>query len=225
MADTRGASEILSAEALGFWRPIDRTKSGVDFLRDGEKMRKLIMWNLVTLEGFFEGAKPWDLDFHNLVWGEDMNQFSLEQLRNADMLLFGRRTYEGMAAYWKTVEGEDDDVARLMNSLPKAVFSRTLQTADWNNTRLVSGDAEKAVRELKDQPGKDLFVMGSADFSAFLMKAGLFDEYRLGVVPVVLGKGNPLFKAEAGGLKMRLMEARPMKSGALIVSYAPVQGE
>jgi dihydrofolate reductase len=111
-------------------------------------MRRLIMWNLLTLDGFFEGAASWDLDFHRDVWGGELERFSIEQLRTADMLLFGRVTYEGMAAYWQTAQGEDAD---LMNSLPKAVCSRTLGRAEWKNTKLIGGDAASEVLELKRQ--------------------------------------------------------------------------
>jgi dihydrofolate reductase len=87
-------------------------------------MGKLIMWNLVTLDGYFEGPKHWDLDFHHQVWGEDLERFAIKQLEAAEGLLFGRITYEGMAAYWQTAEGT---VADFMNSLPKLVASRTLR--------------------------------------------------------------------------------------------------
>ena len=87
-------------------------------------MRKLIMWNVITLDGCFEGEKKWDLSFHNKVWGPELQELGLEQLRNADFLVFGRVTYEGMAAYWKKAEGENNETARLMNSIPKLVFSK-----------------------------------------------------------------------------------------------------
>jgi dihydrofolate reductase len=93
----------------------------------GLAMSKLIMWNLMTLDGFFDGAENWALDWHQYAWGEELERTSVEQLRAADMLLFGRVTYEGMAAYWKTAQGE---VATYMNSLPKVVFSRTLLKVD-----------------------------------------------------------------------------------------------
>ncbi len=179
-------------------------------------MRKVIMWNLVTLEGFFEGPKPWDLDWHETVWGEELERLSLEQLRSADMLLFGRVTYQGMAAYWPTARGE---VADLMNGIAKTVFSNTLQKAEWNNTRLVRGKAEAGVAELKKLPGKDMFIFGSAELSAGLTRAGLIDEYRLALSPVLLGSGTPLFKPGHEQVKLRLLEARALKSGAVVVRY------
>ena len=95
-------------------------------------MTKLIMWNLLSLDGYFEGAKSWDLDFHQSVWGDELERLSLEQLSSADGLLFGRITYEGMAAYWQTATGE---IADLMNRLPKVVV--------WTNTRTRQLDQHK----------------------------------------------------------------------------------
>jgi dihydrofolate reductase len=124
--------------------------------------------------------------------------------------VFGRRTYEGMAGYWPSAEGE---IAELMNTVPKVVFSRTLEKALWKNTRLVKDDAAEEVAKLKQEPGKDLFIFGSADLSATLTRHGLIDEYRLGLTPVVLGGGNPLFKLSPQRLPLRLVEARPLRSG------------
>ncbi|HEX2081150.1 MAG TPA: dihydrofolate reductase family protein [Longimicrobium sp.] len=181
-------------------------------------MRKLIMWNMVTLDGFFEGTRPWDIDFHNAGWGEELQRFSTEQMSTADLLLFGRRTYEGMAQYWTTAQGETAD---RMNGIQKVVFSRTLTSADWANSRLVSTDAAEEVARLKQEPGKDILVFGSADLCASLTRAGLIDEYRLGVNPIVLGQGNPLFKPGSGQMKMRLLETRPLKTGCVLLFYAP----
>ena len=181
-------------------------------------MRNLIMWNMVTLDGFFEGPKSWDLDWHEYVWGEELERFSLEQSESADMLLFGRVTYEGMAAYWSSAEGE---IAEFMNKVPKVVFSRTLERADWNNTRLVKAGAEEEVAKLKQQPGKDMYIFGSAELCATLMRGGLIDEYRLGINPIILGGGNPLFKPMPDRMRMKLLEARPLRSGCVILRYQP----
>ena len=181
-------------------------------------MRRLIVWNLVTLDGFFEGPKRWDIDWHEYVWGEELEQFSLEQAASADTLLFGRVTYQGMADYWPSAT---EEIADFMNNVPKIVFSRTLQQATWNNTRLVRERAEEEVVRLKQQPGKDLLIFGSADLSSTLMRHGLIDEYRLGLTPVVLGGGNPFFKASPDRLKMTLVDARPLKSGCVILHYQP----
>lgn len=181
-------------------------------------MRKVIMWNMVTLDGFFEGPKSWDIDWHEYAWGDELEQLSIEQSKAVGMLLFGRLTYQGMAAYWSSATGE---IADFMNSVPKVVFSRTIEKAEWNNTRLVKGSAEEEVARLKQQTGKDLFIFGSANLSSTLTEHGLIDEYRLGLNPIVLGSGNPLFKASSDRIKMKLVEARPLKSGCVILRYQP----
>jgi dihydrofolate reductase len=181
-------------------------------------MRRLLIWNLMTLDGFFEGAQPWNLDFHEYAWGEELEQLSLEQLRAADLLLFGRKTYEGMAAYWAPEEGE---IADFMNSMPKIVVSTTLTKADWANTRLVSEAPEAEVARLKTLPGKDILVFGSAELCDTLLRAGLVDEYRIGLAPVVLGEGAPLFKPAPEPLRMELLEARPLSNGCVILRYRP----
>jgi dihydrofolate reductase len=181
-------------------------------------MRKVILWNLVTLDGFFEGPERWDLDWHDTVWGEELEQLSIEQLRSADTLLFGRVTYEGMAGYWPSAQGE---IADLMNSIRKVVFSRTLDRADWNNTLLVKANAEDKVAELKQQPGRDIYIFGSAKLAGALMERGLIDEYRLGLAPLVLGRGTPLFKPSPHLTTLKLLEARPLKSGCVILRYEP----
>ncbi len=176
------------------------------------------MWNLVTLDGFFEGPKSWELDWHDSVWGDELERYSIEQSKSTGMLLFGRVTYEGMASYWPSQKGE---IADFMNTIPKIVFSKTMKKAEWNNTTLVKGNALEEVAKLKRQPGKNMFVFGSANLSSTLLEHDLFDEIDLALAPVILGRGNPLFKASPDRLKMKLLEARPLKSGGVILRYEP----
>jgi dihydrofolate reductase len=178
-------------------------------------MRRLVMWNMITLDGYFEGAKKWDLDFHNRGWGEELEQLSTEQLSTADMLLFGRRTFEGMAQFWPNETGE---IADAMNAIPKVVFSRTLGEAAWSNSRVVA-DAEPEVRRLKAEDGKDMFIFGSAELCASLEP--LIDEYRIGLNPILLGQGTPLFKAKPRSQNLKLLEARSLKTGCVLLRYAP----
>jgi dihydrofolate reductase len=184
-------------------------------------MRRLVVWNVVTLDGFFEGETPWDIAFHETVWGDELDAFSREQLAEVGTVLYGRRTYEGMAGYWTTANGE---TAAMMNAVPKAVISNTLETADWNNTRLLKGRAEDAVRALKAEDGKDVYVFGSAELIDALRKAGLVDEYRLCIAPVLLGRGNPMFKEAGARLGLDVASARVLKSGGLLVFYRPKAG-
>jgi len=117
------------------------------------------------------------------------------------------------SGYWSTAAGE---VADFMNSVLKMVFSRTLDAAEWKNTRLVKGDAVEEVGKLKGESGKDLFIVGSANLSSTLMLHGLIDEHRLGLTPVILGGGSPLFKPGLERRNVKLLEARPLKSGCVI---------
>jgi dihydrofolate reductase len=182
-------------------------------------MSKLILWNLLTLDGFFEGINRWELEWHRYALGEEFDRFALEQLRSADKLLFGRVTYEGMAAFWPSADGE---IARLMNSLPKVVFSRSLTSVGWAQTTLVKDDAAAAVAKLKREGTRNLLVFGSATLSASLMDAALFDEYRFGITPIILGRGRPFFHERMHRLGLRLLESRVLSSGCVILRYEPV---
>jgi dihydrofolate reductase len=177
------------------------------------------MWNLISLDGFFEGTEPWSLDWFQSLFDGELEQYALEQLHSAGALVFGRATYEGMAAYWSSASGE---IAGLMNRLPKVVFSRTLDRAEWQNTSLVKGDVAAEVGRLKRVAKGQIFLFGSADLSATLMREGLFDEYRLCIVPVVLGNGKPLFGRNTARLNVKLLEARPLSSGCVLLRYEPV---
>lgn len=175
------------------------------------------MWNLMSLDGYFEGPNR-DISWFEEVWGEELEQFSLEQGHSADALLFGRVTYEMMANYWPSATGE---IADFMNALPKVVASRTLQNADWHNTRVIGENVPEEIARLKNELGKDIYLFGSADLSAGLIPHGLIDEFRICVAPVALGGGTPLFKDSPERLKLRLLEARPIATGAVILRYQP----
>src|SRR5205809_7654258 len=128
-------------------------------------MRKVIMWNVVSLDGFFEGARSWDLGWHDSIWGDELERISIDQLKSADMLLFGRATYEGMASFWSSAKGE---VADLMNQIRSVVLSRSLDKGSWNNTSLVKANALEEVAKPTRQPGRVIFMFGSAKLSSTL---------------------------------------------------------
>lgn len=175
------------------------------------------MWNVMTLDGYFEGNQNWDLSFHNTVWGEELEQLSIEQLNAADYLVFGRVTYEGMAAYWTQEKGE---VADLMNSIPKIVISKTLKSTDWNNTILISDNASEEIKKLKEQGGKDIYVFGSANLSETFINDDLFDEYRICVAPVLLGSGQPLFRQGIASKNLSLISTQQLTTGGVILKYS-----
>ena len=179
-------------------------------------MRKLIMWNVITLDGYFEGNQNWDLSFHNVVWGQELEKLSIEQLNSADYLVFGRVTYEGMADYWTKEEGE---IAGLMKKIPKLVFSKTLKSADWNNTTLIKENASAEIKKLKEEGGRDMYVFGSANLSETFINDDLFDEYRIGIAPVILGSGRPLFKPGISSKNLSLVSTQQLLTGGVVLKY------
>ena len=185
-------------------------------------MARLILFNMMTVDGFFEGMNR-EIDWHNV--DGDFNEFAIEQLNNASLLIFGRVTYELMASYWPTPEAVKDDpvVAGKMNSLGKIVFSNTLKKADWNNTRLIKGDPVKECNALKAKHDKDIYIFGSANLAAALRNEGVIDEYRMIVNPLILGNGNVLFKPSRKRLSLRLIRSRIFNNGNVLLCYEPVK--
>ncbi len=146
--------------------------------------------------------------------------FNRDLVFNADALLFGRKTYQIWAAFWPTAAG-DEDLARRVNGIPKYVVSKTLQRADWNNSTIISSDVVEQVRRLKDQPGGDLLVYGSADLVDELLKQDLIDEYRLLFYPVILGSGKHEFRDGIDTHHLRLVGSRTFSSGVVLLTYVP----
>ena len=183
-------------------------------------MRKMIFFMLTTLDGFYEGPNK-EIDWHNV--DEEFNEFAIEQLNSVDVLLFGRVTYELMASYWPTPAATTNDpiVADKMNSLPKIVFSKTLSSVEWQNTRLVKENIAEEISKLKQQPGKDLIIFGSSDLAVTLIQHGLIDEYRIMVNPVVLGNGKSLFKGINHKLNLKLLKTKTFRSGNVLLYYQP----
>lgn len=185
-------------------------------------MRKVIFFMLTTLDGFFEGPNH-EIDWHNV--NEEFNEFAINQLNEVDILLFGRVTYQLMASYWPTHEAIKNDpiVADKMNNLAKIVFSKTMEKADWNNTRLIKEHIGEKVRELKQLPGKDMIIFGSSDLAVTLTKLGLIDEFRIMVNPVVLGNGKSLFKGINTRLNLKLLKTKTFSSGSVLLYYQPLR--
>lgn len=179
-------------------------------------MRRLIVSNMMSLDGLFEGPNG-ELDWH--VVDEQFFDYAKDMLRSADTILFGRKTYELMANYWPSAPR--DEIADKMNGLEKVVFSKTLDKADWKNCRMVRGDAAEEVLKLKQLSGnnKDMVILGSATLASSLLQRGLIDEYRVIVNPVLLHDGNLLFKGITQKIKLKLKESRALDSGVAILYY------
>lgn len=179
-------------------------------------MKKLIMWNVISVDGYFEGEKPWDLDFHNYAWGEELNRFGIEQLSSAEAIVYGANTYKGMAAHWSIAKGE---TAEQMNKIKKYVCSKSLEKADWNNTEILK-DAITDITHIKTEGEGNIFLFGSAILSDSLIKAKLIDEFRLLISPVLLGKGRHLFSKGFPEQQLTFLESHPFTTGGVLLRYA-----
>jgi dihydrofolate reductase len=182
-------------------------------------MRKIFAFLMVSLDGYHEGQQH-ELDWHNV--DAEFHDFAVAQLDEADTLLFGRKTYQMMAEFWPTDAGlrGDPEVAARMNSLPKLVISRSQTSPGWTPVTVLSGDVAAQLAALKEQPGKDIALLGSSELAASLLDAGLLDELRLMVNPVALGTGHPVL-AGARRTALELDAIRQFASGNVLLTYLP----
>ncbi len=183
-------------------------------------MRKIIVSNYVTLDGFIAGPNG---EFDWFVWDEETAEYSKGLLKSIDAILFGRVTYELMAGYWPTASppAEDQVIIDAMNNLPKIVFSKTLEKVAWKNSRLVKKNIANEVATLKQQPGRDIVIYGSGSIVSTLTQLGLIDEYRIFVNPVVLGSGKPMFKGLNDRLNLNLLTTKTFNCGVVLLHYQP----
>jgi dihydrofolate reductase len=182
-------------------------------------MRKLIVFNQVSLDGYFTDAKG------DMSWAhksdQEWNAFVEGNATSGGVLLFGRITYQMMESYWPTPAAAKHDpvVADRMNHLPKVVFSRTLDRASWTNTKLVKGDPVSETRRMKQGPGQDLVIFGSGTLISSLAEADLVDEFQLVVNPVVLGKGRTMFEGITRRLDLERTSTRAFGNGNVLLCY------
>jgi dihydrofolate reductase len=180
-------------------------------------MTRLILQMGISIDGFaaaLDGSQPW------LDEPEDdaAKQWKLDTVRGADAHLMGRVTYLDMASHWPSSESA---YAAPMNDIPKVVFSKTLQTAEWAETRIASGDLDDEIESIKARPGGYVIAYGGAQFARALIRGSLVDEYRLNVQPAALGTGMPIFTELAEPLKLELVEARAFAAGNVGHVYTP----
>ena len=175
----------------------------------------------MSLDGFIEGpngAMDW------LTSGEEDWKEMFKDLESVDTYLLGRRMFPGYSAYWRslltdpTSPKDELTFARLADKSQHIVFSNTLTTVDWENTRIATDPAAE-IQQLKKQPGKDMVIWGGAGLAGSFINLGLIDRYRIVLNPTVLGGGKPLFRDILRGRKLQLIESRPLKSGATILWY------
>jgi len=188
-------------------------------------MRKLDVFNSVSLDGYFTD-KNGDISWaHEVKKDAEWDAFVAGNASGEGMLLFGRKTYDLMASFWPTPEAVQmmPEVAKGMNSLPKLVFSRTMDKATWNNTKLVKSDPAAEVRKLKKESGPDMVIFGSGRIISQLAPEGLIDEYQFVVVPVVLGGGRTMFEGVKKRLNLKLIKTRSFGNGNVLLCYEPVR--
>lgn len=188
-------------------------------------MRRIIVDCLISLDGYLADANG-EIDWFTQEEGFNQSEgeaWSLEMLRRADTILFGRVTFEGMAEFWPSEWARKNmaEIARYLNGTAKIVFSKTLKTTAWENTTILPAPTKEVVLELKQRAGRDMLVLASSSLVSSLMRDGLIDEYRIRIVPVVLGAGRPLFKDQKERHRLRLVSCQPFKTGVLALHYEP----
>jgi dihydrofolate reductase len=184
-------------------------------------MRKLSVFNFVSLDGCFEGPVQGDISWHR--HDDEGRAFTAEKLAQGNMLLFGRITYDIMSSYWPTEDGRrnEPDVAEGMNSAEKIVFSRTMENASWSNTTVMKDDIVDRVREMKRSEGKNMSILGSGSIVTLFAQHGLIDEYQIMVDPVVLGNGRRIFDGIGKRLSLTLIDTKVFRSGSVLLRYKP----
>jgi dihydrofolate reductase len=184
-------------------------------------MRKVVVFNQVTLDGFFtdmSGDMSWA---HKNKEDAEWNAFASDNASSGGVLLFGRITYELMASYWPTPQAMKDApaVAQGMNRLPKVVFSRTLDKATWSNTRLVKEGVAAEIRKMKAEPGPTMVILGSGSIVSQLAQEDLIDEYQIILNPIVLGRGKTMFEGIKQKFTLKHTKTRAFANGNVLVCY------
>jgi dihydrofolate reductase len=185
-------------------------------------MRKLIVFNSISLDGYFVDQKG-DMSWaHN--GSAEFDAFVEENAKGGGVLVFGRKTYDLMVSFWPTPMAAQayPVVAERMNNLQKVVFSKTMDKPSWNNTRLLKGNIAAEIRKMKQEPGVDMVIMGSGSIVSQLAQEGLIDEYQVVVIPVVLGAGRTMFESVRDRVRLKLTKNRTFSNGNVFLCYEPV---
>ena len=177
-------------------------------------MRKINVTEFVSVDGVMESPHEWSGQY----FSEEVGKFKNDELFASDAILLGRVTYEGFAAAWPS-RTDDDGFADRINSLPKHVVSTTLEAPEWNNSRVITSDIAGELRKLKDEPGQDILLYGSARLVNSLIPLGLIDEYQIMIFPVVLGSGKRLFDDKLDKTALKHVKTTTFDSGVVVLTY------
>jgi dihydrofolate reductase len=192
-------------------------------------VRKLTMHMYTTLDGRAEFPKYPTTDSDPEVADPAFQEMWIDRYQTVDTLLFGRKAYEAHAAFWPVENRTPSDpkflhdFSRWKQKVRKVVFSRTLPTAEWENSVLVQGDPTEAVARMKQEPGKDMILEGGPNIAQHFMQSGLVDEYRLVVFPVLYGQGNPWFSSMLKQQTLKLEACKALADGELMLRYSTVR--
>lgn len=182
--------------------------------------RNLIVSEFLTLDGVMEAPEEWSFQF----FSEEQQEYKHDELFDSGALLLGRKTYESFAAAWPD-RTDETGFADQMNDLPKYVVSTSLKETEWTNSTIIDGNVVEEVTALKQEPGQDILVNGSAELVNSLLEADLVDEYRLMVHPVVQGSGKRLFADGGDPTTMSLVDTEAFGSGVVVLTYEPAADE
>ncbi len=185
-------------------------------------MRRVILDTIISLDGYYTSPKgeiDWfDFDKEEVEWSKEIN-------RRVDTMLYGRVTYEDFSKFWPRAspspDGFDPEIIAQLNGLDKIVFSRTIGDTPWKPARVIRDDPATAVAKLKAETGKDMVIVGSGTLVSALVRAGLVDEYRIRVRPIILGSGKPLFVDKEARHPLKLVAARAFSNGVVALHYEP----
>ncbi|HWZ17212.1 MAG TPA: dihydrofolate reductase family protein [Ktedonobacteraceae bacterium] len=190
-------------------------------------MRKIIVSERVTLDGFIAGLQG-EMDWMEEFFDEALANYESELQKTVDTTLFGRETYQGFESYWPKVALDPSlprgmaEYAQQLNAMRKIVFSKTLSHVEWNNAVLLHEIDPVEITKMKQEPGRDMVIYGSASIVQTLTNLDLVDKYQLLVFPIVLGKGKSLFHDVSHQVKLSLVNARTYPTGVMELSYEPV---
>jgi dihydrofolate reductase len=191
-------------------------------------MRNIIVSMRVTLDGFIAGPQG-EMDWMEEFFDEALATYESELQKTVDTMLFGRVTYQGFESYWPKVALDPAspqglvEYANQLNAMRKLVFSKTLSRVEWNNATLVREIVPEDITKMKQEPGRDMLIHGSANIVRTLTKLGLIETYQLLVYPVVLGSGKPLFQDIKDRVPLKLVETQTHPSGVVLLSYQPTK--
>ena len=181
-------------------------------------MRKIVAGLFISLDGVVEAPETWHFPYFN----DEMGQIVGDQMATSDTMLLGRRTYEEFAAFWPN-QGDDVPLANEINGVRKLVVSTTLDSADWQNSELIRGDVADDLRRRKQEAGREIAITGSPTLVRSLLEAGLIDELRLLVHPIVVGHGTHLFAADGATVPLRLASSQTLDTGVQYLVYVPAE--